>query len=141
KVRTEARREAEKTRADAAESAAKEVAEAEGRARELLKGARVTASDVRTEGLELVGNLRSMGDSLRANAERLLRDVQLVHSRMVAEIDRMDGGASRGSSGLRPAGASHGAGARSSPGVDDSAATQVFRSESPGLRRERTAQA
>jgi hypothetical protein len=36
-----------------------------------------------------------MGDSLRANAERLLRDIQMIHSRMVAELDRIDGGASR----------------------------------------------
>ena len=33
-----------------------------------------------------------MGDSLRSNAERLLRDVQMIHSRMVAQIDRADGG-------------------------------------------------
>jgi hypothetical protein len=29
-----------------------------------------------------------MGDALRANAERLLGDVQTVHRRMLAEIDR-----------------------------------------------------
>ena len=32
----------------------------------------VSAGDVQTEGLELVANLRQMGDSLRSNAERLL---------------------------------------------------------------------
>jgi hypothetical protein len=40
--------------------------------------------------MELVANLRDMGDSLRANAERLLRDVQSIHSRMVAQIDRAE---------------------------------------------------
>ncbi len=29
-----------------------------------------------------------MGDSLRANAELLLRDVKSIHSRMVAQLDR-----------------------------------------------------
>jgi len=32
-----------------------------------------------------------MGDSLRANAERILRDVQGVHSRMAARIDQAEG--------------------------------------------------
>ena len=36
-----------------------------------------------------------MGDSMRSNAERLPRDVQMIRSRMVAEIDRADGGVSR----------------------------------------------
>ena len=53
-----------------------------------MSEARRTASDARSEGLELVSNLREMGNSLRANAERLLGDVQTVHRRMLAEIDR-----------------------------------------------------
>jgi vacuolar-type H+-ATPase subunit H len=77
---------------DARDEAAKSVAEAEERARDLLRDARSTASDLHTEGLEIVSNLRQMGDSLRSNAERLLRDVQMIHSRMVAELDRADGG-------------------------------------------------
>ena len=40
-------------------------------------------------------NLHEMGDSLHANAELLLRDIQSIHSRMVAKLDRVDGGASR----------------------------------------------
>jgi hypothetical protein len=36
-----------------------------------------------------------MGDSLRANAELLLGDIQAVHSSMVAKLDRVDGGATR----------------------------------------------
>ncbi len=84
---------AEATLAEATAAATKAKTEAETRSRELLREARITAGDVRTEGLELVENLRQMGDSLRSNAERLLRDVQMIHSRMVAQIDRVDGGA------------------------------------------------
>ena len=84
---------------EATEAAAAAVNDAEQRARELLRDARTAASDVRTEGLELVGNLREMGDSLRSNAERLLRDVQMIHSRMMAQVDRIDGGAGRASAG------------------------------------------
>jgi hypothetical protein len=62
---------------------------------ESLAQARIAAADVRSEGMELVNNLREMGDALRSNSERLLRDVQAIHSRMVGELDRVDGGASR----------------------------------------------
>jgi vacuolar-type H+-ATPase subunit H len=86
---------ADSTLAEATAEATRLREQAEERARELLRDARSAASDVRTEGLELAGNLREMGDSMRSNAERLLRDVQMIHSRMVAEIDRTDGGASR----------------------------------------------
>ena len=50
---------------------------------------------MQAEGLELVENLREMGDVLRSNAERLLRDVQAIHSRMVAELDQADAGVPR----------------------------------------------
>jgi hypothetical protein len=53
-----------------------------------MSQARRTASDARSDGLELVSNLREMGDALRSNAERLLGDVQSIHRRMVAELDR-----------------------------------------------------
>jgi vacuolar-type H+-ATPase subunit H len=81
--------------ADAAVKQASEAAEAsrqdsERRSRELLLDARAAADGVRAEGLELVGNLRQMGDSLRSNAERLLQDVQLIHTRMVATLDNAD---------------------------------------------------
>jgi len=89
---------ADKVLSEANAEAAREVSEAQQRARDLLRGARTSASDIRTEGLEIVGNLREMGDSLRANAERLLRDVQMIHSRMIAEIDRADGGLGASSS-------------------------------------------
>ncbi len=38
-----------------------------------------------------------MGDALRANAERILRDVQSVHSQMVARIERVQADAPRAS--------------------------------------------
>lgn len=66
-------------------------AEAEERARSLISDARDTAAGVRSEGLELVSHLREMGDSLRANADRLLRDVQRIHSRMTRELDSVGG--------------------------------------------------
>ncbi|MBV9311677.1 MAG: hypothetical protein JOZ73_12645 [Solirubrobacterales bacterium] len=138
RVRKEARDDAERMRSEAQAAAAAEREAAAAGANELLSQARITSSDVQSEGLELVGNLRSMSDSLRANAERLLRDVQLVHSRMVAELDRVDGGANRTSGRVR---------ARRAPGgtppsrsVDEGAATQVFRSENPRSRRERPPQ-
>lgn len=96
--------EAVKTASDAAAMAvlerAKQEAEAhsskaKAQSREILGEARVAAADVRSEGMELVENLREMGDSLRSNAELLLGDIQAVHARMVAELDRVDGGASR----------------------------------------------
>ena len=62
---------------------------------EALGQARIASADVRAEGMELVSNLREMGDAMRSNAERLLRDVQAIHSRMVAQLDQVDGGASR----------------------------------------------
>jgi vacuolar-type H+-ATPase subunit H len=92
---------AESTLAEATAEATRAREQAEERARELLRDARNAAGDVRTEGIELAGNLREMGDSMRSNAERLLRDVQMIHSRMVAEIDRVDGGVGRDPSPVR----------------------------------------
>jgi hypothetical protein len=40
--------------------------------------------------MELVANLRQMGDSLRSNAERLLRDVQGVHTHMMTRIEHLE---------------------------------------------------
>jgi len=96
-----AQQSAEETLASAAETAQRHRLEAETYTRDLLSEARLTAQEVRTEGLELVANLRQMGDSLRANAERILRDVQGVHSQMVARIDRVEGRRTGGSSESR----------------------------------------
>jgi hypothetical protein len=47
--------------------------------------------------MELVSNLREMGDVLRANAERLLHDIQSIHSRMVRELEKVGPGVPAGS--------------------------------------------
>jgi vacuolar-type H+-ATPase subunit H len=75
---------------EARESADASLASAEERARGVLEDARATADGVRSEGLELVSNLREMSNSLRANAERLLGDVQRVHSSLTAQIARVE---------------------------------------------------
>lgn len=53
------------------------VAEASGSAREVLR-----------DGTELSGNLRELSESLRSNAELLLRDVRLAHAEMTARLDQ-----------------------------------------------------
>jgi hypothetical protein len=82
--------------ADAALSAATATAarlrsEAERESRERLRQARAAADAAHTEGLELVDNLRAMGDSLRSNADRLLRDVRSLHGQMIARIEVAEG--------------------------------------------------
>ena len=64
--------------------------EADERARELMSEARQVSSDVRAGGTQLADHVRQLGDSLRSNAERLLRDVQAVHSAYLGEIDKVD---------------------------------------------------
>ena len=56
----------------------------------MVLDARASADGVRAEGMELVSNLREMGDVLRANAERLLADIQSIHARMVGDLDRVE---------------------------------------------------
>jgi vacuolar-type H+-ATPase subunit E/Vma4 len=85
-----AEEEAAEILAEAQEGASRSREDAERYTRELIDEARQTAQEVHGEGLELVANLRQMGDSLRANAERILRDVQDVHSHLVAKIDRVE---------------------------------------------------
>lgn len=81
---------ADSVMSDATAAAVVERDEIEARSRDLLYEARTTASDVRTEGLEIVSNLREMGDSMRSNAERLLRDVQRIHTQLLARLDRIE---------------------------------------------------
>jgi vacuolar-type H+-ATPase subunit H len=102
----EAHNTAEKILDEARGQAAGIRAEAEERTRKLVGDARDTAAGVRAEGLELVSNLREMGDSLRSNADRLLRDVQRIHSRMIRDLGAVDvGGSSPTLSVARRAGA------------------------------------
>jgi hypothetical protein len=37
--------------------------------------------------MEIVSDLRQMGDSLRANAERLLKDIEEIHARMMSRLE------------------------------------------------------
>ena len=85
----EAHRTAEKLVSDAEGEGSKARAEAEQRARGLIQDASATADGVRSEGMELVSNLREMADSLRSNAERLLRDIQRIHASMMSDLDRV----------------------------------------------------
>ncbi len=86
---------ADHTLEQATAAAANSQRAAERYSRELMSEARSTADGVRDEGLELAANLRQMGDALRANADRLLRDVHGIHSHMVSRIKRVEG-SSRG---------------------------------------------
>lgn len=60
------------------------------RARELIGEARAAARDVLREGETLSGHLRELADSLRINAERLLRDVRAAHAELNARLDRAE---------------------------------------------------
>jgi cell division septum initiation protein DivIVA len=87
-----ARAEAARIRRAAESDAKRTHAEAEEHARRLVLDARASADGVRAEGMELVSNLREMGDVLRSNAERLLHDIQSIHTRMVGELTDVDPG-------------------------------------------------
>ena len=81
--------------------------------------------------------------TLRLNAERLLRDVQLVYSRMVAQIDRTDGGLPPGARSGTPIRARRGTGggehavlgARSAAGRPRRAGVHPARLSLAGRRR------
>ena len=68
-----------------------------------------------------MSNLREIGDALRSNAERLLSDVQTIHRRMVAEIDREERalGLASSSAPRRPSPERHGGRAPRDSGGDD----------------------
>jgi hypothetical protein len=59
-------------------------------ARVLLAEARTAAREVLHDGQEITGHLCELADSLRANAERLLRDIREVHEELVSRLDRAD---------------------------------------------------
>jgi vacuolar-type H+-ATPase subunit H len=81
---------ADSTLAEASAAALKTRAEADEKARELMRSARDISGDVRADGVELADHVKQLGDSLRRNAERLLNDVQAVHSTYLDKIDRVD---------------------------------------------------
>lgn len=86
--------------ANAQEQADKIVKEAQARAdeirdaarqdaREIVGEASAAARGVLRDGTDLSGILRELSDSLRANAELLLRDVRMAHSEMNARLDQV----------------------------------------------------
>jgi len=89
-VLSQAREHAERTTAEAGEASEQTRAEADERTRALLKETRRIAGEVKHDGLQVISDMREMSDSLRANAERLLRDVQAVHANMVRQIERIE---------------------------------------------------
>ena len=81
--------EAQKIR-DAAEQFAKEARDAARvEARQIVGEASGSAREVLRDGTELSGNLRELSESLRSNAELLLRDVRLAHAEMTARLDQL----------------------------------------------------
>jgi hypothetical protein len=75
-------------RIEAASYAEEITAKAKSDARGIIRDAHDASRGVLAEGKELSDNLNELSVSLRRNAERLLRDVQLAHSRLVAELDQ-----------------------------------------------------
>src|SRR3984957_12913912 len=71
---------ADQTLSEATEAALKTRSEADSKARELIRETREVSGNVRGDGVELADHVKQLGDSLRRNAERLLNDVQGVHS-------------------------------------------------------------
>ncbi len=61
--------------------------EAVKRAREVVSNARMAASEVLEEGTELGQNLGQLANSMRSNAERILRDTQQAHRALIARLD------------------------------------------------------
>ena len=99
--------EADEVRAEAltaAEAALEARHQAQVRAREQIAEARTAAREVLHEGETLSAHLRELSDSLRINAERLLRDIRLTHAELIARLDRADpGGWSDAATGAAPA--------------------------------------
>ncbi len=90
-VMGKAQSEADRLRAEAA----KNHEEAAWHVKDLMRGAEQTAGEIDIEGMQVVRDLRELGDSLRANAERLLKDVQAIHRRMVGQIERVEAAAAK----------------------------------------------
>jgi vacuolar-type H+-ATPase subunit H len=76
--------------ARAQENADETLTDAHERAREMLSDARLIAGEVQADGQLLASQVRELGDSMRSNADRLLRDVQAVHSTFLAQVDKLD---------------------------------------------------
>lgn len=81
---------ADAVRGDAKRFEQEERERAAASARVLLGEARTVAREVLHDGEEISGHLRELADSLRANAERLLRDIREVHEELVSRLDQAD---------------------------------------------------
>lgn len=57
---------------------------------EIVSQASASARDVLDDGTQLSGHLRELSDSLRSNAELLLRDIRLAHAEMTARLDQAE---------------------------------------------------
>ena len=114
-----AQSEADRLRAEAT----KNHEEAAWRVQDLMRAAEQTAAEIDIEGMQVVRDLRELGDSLRANAERLVRDVQAIHRRMVTQIERVEASAAKATERGRARGdTEHGASSRPRPADRSSAA-------------------
>jgi hypothetical protein len=94
----EARRSADKLLADAKREAAQLREKTRRASEEQTAAAKKASAEVLAEAQALSGGLRRLGESLGAQAERILRDVQAAHRRMQADLRVESGtGASSGS--------------------------------------------
>jgi vacuolar-type H+-ATPase subunit E/Vma4 len=91
RLRDDAQLEADGLRDDARASADRERVEAAREAQELVVTARAAADAARDQGRELTGNLLELSGSLRANAERLMRDIHRTHQALTAQLDAVEG--------------------------------------------------
>jgi hypothetical protein len=91
RLRNDAQLEADAVRGDAQASADLERAGAAREAQELVVTARSAADAARDQGKELTGNLHELSSSLRANAERLMRDIHRTHQALTAQLDAVEG--------------------------------------------------
>lgn len=82
----EAREEAVRVRAEADAYASQTRQSAKAEAQAIISEAHDVARDVLAEGTELSDNLRQLSDSLRTNADRLLRDVKHAHASLTAGL-------------------------------------------------------
>ena len=102
-ARAEAALDAERMHGEAEERGKEIVAGAQADAREIIADAHAAAREVLRDGSELSGNLRELSDSLRTNADRLLRDVKLAHAHLTARLDdAAPGGAAPSARDTRP---------------------------------------
>ena len=91
-----AQEDADAALAAATATAARLRGEADRESRARLSQARAAADAANAEGLELAENLRAMSESLRTNADRLLRDVRSLHGQMISRIEVVETAQSAG---------------------------------------------